>query len=1467
MVDIGSRARSREGHAAVSFRGSVMEGEWIKIQENTWTRWINEELAAAGRVGIKDPAADFCDGVKLVELVEALQQKKVGRYAQKPFNTHQYLMNISVALKALEEDGVRLVNIGPEDILEGNLKLIMGLIWLLILRYQIIGKSKIPPKKLMLSWLRAVIPENQISNFTNNWNDGRALHALINYCQPGLCPDWKTLNKENKVENCKAAMLTAEKDLDIPLIVTPEDMSNPNLDELSGMTYLSYYMKDDSPGYTATLKHTNSILPANKQIKNFTTDWNDGTVLCALTAALGAPVSGTQNMEKLERLEKGIEAGKTLGIEPVVPAKDLADPEVDHLGPMAYAAYFNMLKKPTATKDKCQLIANTDPVKVGDMKTLNLQLLEQEVDNNKLKVEIRGPSKTYNPNITRNGDQVDIRFNAVEPGLHRVSVYYDGVEVVGSPVTVKILADSSKIILPTINPCKVGTVSEFKIDARTAGVGEVRVEAVAPSGRRIDLPIRDERGVFVAKFTPTETGNWKLLVSYDGQDIPGSPLTVPVYDPFQVRVVGLEMRSAISGKPFEFSADVGAAGHGDLKVEITRNGSPVPASVTRDTNGVYKVSFTPNGPGQYLIRVFFNDTEVKGSPFYLNVADATAVTVQGQGLQTASRSGVASFVIQAPGINKDDIKVLIKAPNGQQLAARVISIGNGDHRIEYSPIGVGCYIMEIYVAGTAVPGSPYAVDVYDSNAARLVNKNKKEGMVGEMASFEIDCTDAGRAVLEVTVQSPSGRDVPCNVSQNGDRYNLTYVPQESGDYKIYAKYGGEEIGGFPITQHFIIAAPIPVPVPVQTVQRIETVQVPVQRIETVQVPTQRVERIETVQVPTQRVERIETVQVPTQRVERIETVQVPTQRVERIETVQVPSQRLETVQTVVRNVEESALRQGYSQAYDQGYDRGYDQVDFEVLVRQATTKVIETETIEAVVEEEKGSPITQRIDDGVDYITVTGDGLIRAEEDKPAFFRVDTNGRKGELFVQVDGPNSIAKCNIEPEGEGVYGVTYIPVEVGMYDITIRWNGKDIPGTPFHPAVVDVRKVQAVGGWNHIIDANDQIHLRVNDEKIIPLDTSNAGPGRLRAEVAGPTGTLPVTIDDKYNGMHHIRFVPVAEGKHIIKIYWSDIPLPRTPLTGIAVRQELPVDHTKVVLIGRGLKEARVKEEAEFMIDGSEAGPGQPEVKMSGVKADIDVKTVPIGDDKYRCTYIPVLPGAYLLNIHWSDRQVRGSPFKVNVSPMSDASKVLCAGEGLKTGVLGKDIKSLIDTRRAGPGELTAHCMGPHDVAYCELYDHRDGTFTLNVKPQEPGRHVLTVKYSGEHVPGSPFVLRVSGAPDASKVRVTGPGVEAGILPKFQSRFICETRGAGAGQLTVRIRGPKGAFRVEMQRESQKDRTILCRYDPSEVGEYVIHVKWSGDHVPGSPFHVHIFDTEDELSRFIDNNPLQNNHHRSWNAEI
>lgn len=54
----------------------------------------------------------------------------------------------------------------------------------------------------------------------------------------------------------------------------------------------------------------------------------------------------------------------------------------------------------------------------------------------------------------------------------------------------------------------------------------------------------------------------------------------------------------------------------------------------------------------------------------------------------------------------------------------------------------------------------------------------------------------------------------------------------------------------------------------------------------------------------------------------------------------------------------------------------------------------------------------------------------------------------------------------------------------------------------------------------------------------------------------------------------------------------------------------------------------------------------------------------------------------------------------------------------------------------------------------------------------------------------------------------------------------------------------------MQRESQKDRTILCKYDPTEPGDYRVEVKWAGEHVPGSPFMVVIFDTQQELNRYL-----------------
>lgn len=56
----------------------------------------------------------------------------------------------------------------------------------------------------------------------------------------------------------------------------------------------------------------------------------------------------------------------------------------------------------------------------------------------------------------------------------------------------------------------------------------------------------------------------------------------------------------------------------------------------------------------------------------------------------------------------------------------------------------------------------------------------------------------------------------------------------------------------------------------------------------------------------------------------------------------------------------------------------------------------------------------------------------------------------------------------------------------------------------------------------------------------------------------------------------------------------------------------------------------------------------PEVSLSGMKNDIKVNLQPIGENVYRATYIPTQPGAYLLNVMWSDRLVN-SAFIIIVS--------------------------------------------------------------------------------------------------------------------------------------------------------------------------------------------------------------------------
>ena len=177
------------------------------------------------------------------------------------------------------------------------------------------------------------------------------------------------------------------------------------------------------------------------------------------------------------------------------------------------------------------------------------------------------------------------------------------------------------------------------------------------------------------------------------------------------------------------------------------------------------------------------------------------------------------------------------------------------------------------------------------------------------------------------------------------------------------------------------------------------------------------------------------------------------------------------------------------------------------------------------------------------------------------------------------------------------------------------------------------------------------------------------------------------------------------------------------------------------------------------------------------------------------------------------------------------------GPALQTNAIltiGKPIDFSVDTSRGGTGELTIKAVGPGG-AQARVYmakSDKTGLYDVKLDPVRHGKYRVSVKWSGEHIPGSPFILKIYPGADASKCKAFGPGLEDGEVGK-PSTFMIETRDAGAGTLKVRLHGVKDAFRIEIAPKDQKDqRTLEARYDPKKPGEYLITIKWSESNIPG-----------------------------------
>ncbi|OTB07180.1 hypothetical protein M426DRAFT_20236 [Hypoxylon sp. CI-4A] len=206
---------------------------------------MNTKIAPRGKV-VKDLVSDLSDAVLLIHLLECLSSESLGRYAAKPKLRVQKFENANTALNFIKSRGIQMTNIGAEDVVDGNRKIILGLIWTLILRFTIsdINEEGMTAKEGLLLWCQrktACYDEVDVRDFSASWNDGLAFCALLDIHRPDLI-DYDALDKSDHRGNMQLAFDIAHKEIGIPDLLDVEDVCDvAKPDERSLMTYIAYW--------------------------------------------------------------------------------------------------------------------------------------------------------------------------------------------------------------------------------------------------------------------------------------------------------------------------------------------------------------------------------------------------------------------------------------------------------------------------------------------------------------------------------------------------------------------------------------------------------------------------------------------------------------------------------------------------------------------------------------------------------------------------------------------------------------------------------------------------------------------------------------------------------------------------------------------------------------------------------------------------------------------------------------------------------------------------------------------------------------------------------------------------------------------------------------------------------------------------------------------------------------------------
>ncbi|KAG0343416.1 hypothetical protein BG004_005335 [Podila humilis] len=234
-------------------------------ERSEFTAHINSVLAGDQHIGDRIPIPthtmqvfDECrDGLLLCKLIndsvpDTIDERVLN--VKNKLSNFQIIENNNVAINSAKAIGCSVVNIGPQDIMDGREHLILGLIWQIIKAgllskidirlhpelYRLLEEDeslekflRLPPEQILLRWfnfhLKAAGWHRTVTNFSSDVKDGENYTILLNQLAPDLCSK-NPLRENDLYARAEQILQNAEK-LNCRKYLSPQSLvaGNPKL--------------------------------------------------------------------------------------------------------------------------------------------------------------------------------------------------------------------------------------------------------------------------------------------------------------------------------------------------------------------------------------------------------------------------------------------------------------------------------------------------------------------------------------------------------------------------------------------------------------------------------------------------------------------------------------------------------------------------------------------------------------------------------------------------------------------------------------------------------------------------------------------------------------------------------------------------------------------------------------------------------------------------------------------------------------------------------------------------------------------------------------------------------------------------------------------------------------------------------------------------------------------------------------